>query len=64
MQLQALMMFAADAQKTQELVTLVPWTFILQILNLFLQMYLIKRSGKQERPKKKQILSRINMRAA
>ena len=43
MQLQALMMFAADAEKTQELVTLVPWTFILQIINLFIQMYLIKR---------------------
>lgn len=28
---------------TQELVTLVPWTFIAQICNLFLQMYLIKR---------------------
>lgn len=29
--------------QTQELVTLVPWTVIAQILNLFLQMYLIKR---------------------
>ena len=29
--------------QTQDLVTLVPWTFIAQILNLFLQMYLIKR---------------------
>ena len=29
--------------ETQQLVTLVPWTFIAQILNLFLQMYLIKR---------------------
>jgi len=29
--------------QTQELVTIVPWTFIFQILNLFLQMYLIKR---------------------
>ncbi|MBO6241224.1 MAG: F0F1 ATP synthase subunit B [Butyrivibrio sp.] len=28
---------------TQELVTLVPWTFIAQIINLFIQMYLIKR---------------------
>lgn len=28
---------------TQQLVTLVPWTFIAQILNLFIQMYLIKR---------------------
>ena len=29
--------------QTQQLVTLVPWTVIAQILNLFLQMYLIKR---------------------
>ena len=29
--------------KVQELVTIVPWTFIAQILNLFLQAYLIKR---------------------
>ena len=29
--------------KFQELVTLVPWTFVAQILNLFIQMYLIKR---------------------
>ena len=29
--------------ETQQLVTLVPWTFIAQILNLFIQMYLIKR---------------------
>ena len=43
MQLQALMMFTADAKNTQELVTLVPWTFIAQIINLFIQMYLIKR---------------------
>ncbi len=28
---------------SQELVTIIPWTFIFQILNLFLQMYLIKR---------------------
>ncbi|MBR3367908.1 MAG: F0F1 ATP synthase subunit B [Lachnospiraceae bacterium] len=28
---------------TQPLVTLVPWTLIAQILNLFIQMYLIKR---------------------
>ena len=27
----------------QELVTIVPWTFVAQILNLFLQVYLIKR---------------------
>ncbi len=29
--------------ETQELVTIIPWTFIAQICNLFLQMYLIKR---------------------
>ena len=29
--------------QTQELVTIIPWTFIAQILNLFIQMYLIKR---------------------
>ena len=29
--------------QTQELVTIVPWTLIAQILNLFLQMYLINR---------------------
>ena len=29
--------------QTQQLVTLVPWTVIAQILNLFLQMHLIKR---------------------
>ncbi|MBQ7679515.1 MAG: F0F1 ATP synthase subunit B [Butyrivibrio sp.] len=28
---------------TQDLVTIVPWTFIAQICNLFIQMYLIKR---------------------
>ena len=28
---------------TQPLVTIIPWTFIAQILNLFIQMYLIKR---------------------
>ncbi|MCR5671961.1 MAG: F0F1 ATP synthase subunit B [Butyrivibrio sp.] len=27
----------------QELVTLVPWTFIIQIINLFIQVYLIKK---------------------
>ncbi|MCR4590618.1 MAG: F0F1 ATP synthase subunit B [Lachnospiraceae bacterium] len=27
----------------QDLVTIIPWTFIAQILNLFIQMYLIKR---------------------
>ena len=29
--------------QTQELVTLVPWTFIIQIINLFIQVYLIKK---------------------
>ena len=29
--------------RVQQLVTLVPWTFIAQILNLFIQVYLIKR---------------------
>ncbi len=29
--------------QVQELVTLVPWTFIAQICNLFIQVYLIKR---------------------
>ena len=29
--------------QTQPLVTLVPWTLIAQLLNLFLQVYLIKR---------------------
>ena len=29
--------------ETQELVTIVPWTLIAQILNLFLQMFLIKK---------------------
>lgn len=41
MQLQALMMLSAD--NTQELVTLVPWTFIATIINLFIQMFLIKK---------------------
>lgn len=30
-------------REVQELVTIAPWTFIAQILNLFIQMYLIKR---------------------
>jgi len=30
-------------ETVQELVALVPWTFVAQICNLFLQMYLIKR---------------------
>ena len=29
--------------QVQELVGIVPWTFIAQICNLFLQVYLIKR---------------------
>lgn len=29
--------------QTQELVTIVPWTFIAQICNLFIQVYLMKR---------------------
>jgi len=29
--------------QTQDLVTIVPWTFIAQICNLFIQIYLIKR---------------------
>ena len=41
MQLMALMM--SSAKETQDLVTLVPWTFIAQIINLFIQIYLIKR---------------------
>ncbi len=41
MQLQALMMLSAE--NTQELVTLVPWTFIATIINLFIQMFLIKK---------------------
>ena len=41
MQLMALMM--SSAKETQDLVTLVPGTFIAQIINLFIQIYLIKR---------------------
>ncbi len=29
--------------QTQDLVTLVPWTFIIQIINLFIQVYFIKK---------------------
>ncbi len=29
--------------ETQSLVTIIPWTFIAQIINLFIQVYLIKR---------------------
>lgn len=30
-------------RETQDLVTIIPWTFIAQICNLFIQLYLIKR---------------------
>ena len=30
-------------QQVQDLVTLVPWTFVATICNLFIQIYLIKR---------------------
>ncbi len=39
----ALLAMTADAAKTQDLVTLVPWTFIIQIINLFIQVFLIKK---------------------
>ena len=39
----ALIALTAEAAQTQDLVTLVPWTFIIQIINLFIQVYLIKR---------------------
>ena len=29
--------------QVQELVGIIPWTFVAQICNLFIQMYLIKR---------------------
>ena len=32
-----------ETMQVQELVGIVPWTFIAQICNLFIQMYLIKR---------------------
>ena len=38
----ALMALTASAE-TQDLVTLVPWTFIIQIINLFIQVYFIKK---------------------
>jgi len=38
----ALLALTASAE-TQDLVTLVPWTFIIQIINLFIQVYFIKR---------------------
>ena len=43
MDMQALLQLAADTKETQELVTLVPWTFIIQIINLFIQVFLIKK---------------------
>ncbi len=43
MDIQALMLITADTKATQDLVTLVPWTFIIQICNLFIQVYLIKK---------------------
>ena len=43
MDIQALMLITAETKNTQELVTLVPWTFIIQICNLFIQVYLIKK---------------------
>ncbi|SFC22259.1 F0F1 ATP synthase subunit B [Butyrivibrio sp. YAB3001] len=43
MDIQALMLLTAEAKDTQELVTLVPWTFIIQIINLFIQVFLIKK---------------------
>ena len=38
----ALLALTASAE-TQDLVTLVPWTFIIQIINLFIQVFLIKK---------------------
>ena len=35
--------YSQKVEPTQDLVTLVPWTFIIQILNLFIQVYLIKK---------------------
>ena len=35
--------YTKSVNQDQDLVTLVPWTFILQICNLFLQVYLIKK---------------------
>ena len=37
------MMLLLTSEGTQDLVTIIPWTFIAQILNLFIQLYLIKR---------------------
>ena len=39
----ALLAMTADTAQTQDLVTLVPWTFIIQIINLFIQVFLIKK---------------------
>ena len=39
----ALLAMTADTAQTQDLVTLVPWTFIIQIINLFIQIFLIKK---------------------
>ena len=38
-----LLIAGEETPRYQELVTLVPWNFIAQILNLFLQMFLIKK---------------------
>lgn len=35
--------YTKSVNNDQDLVTLVPWTFIIQILNLFIQVYLIKK---------------------
>ena len=35
--------FLAEEAQTQELVTIVPWTLIAQLCNLFIQLFLIKR---------------------
>ena len=35
--------YTKSVNQDQELVTLVPWTFIIQIINLFIQVYLIKK---------------------
>ena len=43
MNVMALLALSANAQETQDLVTLVPWTFIIQIINLFIQVYFIKK---------------------
>ena len=42
MGIQALLAFAAS-NETQDLVTVVPWTLIFQICNLFIQVHLIKK---------------------